>query len=344
MTSDDDFIGQLEAYLERFDGATPLPDRVRDAVHADLPWTRQVRPRSGLLRRINMSSTTSMIARWGLLAACLVVAVALGSAILLPGRGAGPGAATSPSPMPTVVLTPSPGASPLALAGAPAAACSSAQPSVETCIRAGTYLLAPTVPRGLVDVPVGWFEWEPGPGSVGLLVDRPDVGDGSGWGVVFMQVGDVARDPCDPSAGTYAATAVDTPAKLAGVMSAWPGFDGTPPETISIGGLTGIRTRLTSTNGTSTCPGAWIWRTSAGVTVDGYPMIVGGSGGGEGYPADFRLVEVDGHLVAIRTMASASTSPNERAQGIADDPKRHEADLVTLQGILDSIRFEGAGS
>jgi hypothetical protein len=42
-------------------------------------------------------------------------------------------------------------------------------------------------------------------------------------------------------------------------------------------------------------------------------------------------------------MASARTSPNERDNRIADDPKRHEADLVTLQGILDSIRFEGGG-
>ena len=44
MNRDDDFIGRLEDYLESFDGVTPLPARVRDAIHADLPRTRQVRP------------------------------------------------------------------------------------------------------------------------------------------------------------------------------------------------------------------------------------------------------------------------------------------------------------
>ena len=57
-------------------------------------------------------------------------------------------------------------------------------------------------------------------------------------------------------------------------------------------------------------------------------------------PADFRIIDLDGQLLAIRSMVSARTSPLERLQGIADDPTRHEADLVALQGIIDSIRFE----
>lgn len=337
MTSDDDFIGQLEEYLETFDGATPLPDRVRDAVHAELPSTRQVRPRPGLLRRTDLSSTTSMIARWGLLAACLVVAVALGSAILIPGRGGGPGAAASPTAAPTP--TPTPSSTALALASS--APCNQAQPSASFCVPPGTYLLTPTLPRGLVDIPSGWFEWGPGPGTVGVLTQEPDTPDGSGWGILFMQIGDVARDPCVPATGTHPATDVDTPAKLVQVMAAWPGFDGTSPETITVGGVPGVRTRMTSTKDRSTCATSMIWRTSAGTPIDGYPMIDGGGGRpGEGYPADFRLIQVDGKLVAIRTMGSARTSPFERSWGIAEDPKRHAADLVTLQGILDSIRFE----
>src|SRR5438093_11570020 len=122
MTTDDDFIGKLEDYLESFDGETPLPGRVRDVVDAELPSTRQVRPRPGLLRSLTMSSTTSTIARWGVLAACLVVAVALGSAILLPGRGGGPGAAPSLTPAPSTVLAPSPVSTPLALDASPSAA------------------------------------------------------------------------------------------------------------------------------------------------------------------------------------------------------------------------------
>jgi hypothetical protein len=42
----DDFIGQLESYLDEFEGMTPLPDAVRNAVRADLPTTRQMKRRA----------------------------------------------------------------------------------------------------------------------------------------------------------------------------------------------------------------------------------------------------------------------------------------------------------
>ena len=41
MTRDDDFIGQLEGYLDQYEGSTPLPDEVRDAIRAELPSTQQ---------------------------------------------------------------------------------------------------------------------------------------------------------------------------------------------------------------------------------------------------------------------------------------------------------------
>ena len=44
MNGTDDFIVRLEAYLDDFDGATPLPDHVRDAVHAALAGTRPGSP------------------------------------------------------------------------------------------------------------------------------------------------------------------------------------------------------------------------------------------------------------------------------------------------------------
>jgi len=344
MTTDDDFIGRLEDYLESFDGETPLPGRVRDAVDAELPSTRQVRPRPGLLRSLTMSSTTSTIARWGVLAACLVVAVALGSAILLPGRGGGPGAAGG-SPSPSLTSSPTPVSSPHVLGVVPQIPCDATQPSGSTCIPPGTYLVGPIVPGGLIDIPSGWFDWEPGAGSVALLVDRHDAVDGSGWGVMFMQVGAVQRDPCNQAAGTYPAAEVDTPQKLAAAMGGWPGFKGSAPESIVVGGNAGVRIRVTSTKDLSTCPTPTIWQTPAGLAIDGYPMVNGGATRlDSGYPADFSLIEIDGQVVAIRAMASAHTSPNELGQGIADDPKRHEADLVALQGIIQSLRFASPGS
>jgi hypothetical protein len=227
------------------------------------------------------------------------------------------------------------GAAPLQLA--PKVRCSDL-PHAEVCIQPGTYSLDPAVRGGLVDVPAGWWEWNPGAGSVGLLVERPDIVEGSGWGLTIIQVGDVARDPCDPSAGTYAPADVDTPSELAAVMAAWPDFQATDTEAITIDGVEGVRTRLTST---ATCPATVLWETPAGVAIDGYPMTSGpATADRDAYPADFRIITRDGQLLVIRSMAGAATSPFERDQGIADDPTRHAADLVSQQAIIDSIRFE----
>ena len=87
MNRDDDFIGRLEDYLETFDGVTPLPDRVRDAVRAELPRTRQVRPARGPERMLDMISRASTRARWGWRLAVVVAAVVLGAAVINNGRG-----------------------------------------------------------------------------------------------------------------------------------------------------------------------------------------------------------------------------------------------------------------
>ena len=56
----------------------------------------------------------------------------------------------------------------------------------------------------------------------------------------------------------------------------------------------------------------------------------------------FRIVDVNGTLLVIRTTDFPDTSPNELAQGIPDDPTRHAADQVAMQQILDSIRITAA--
>jgi len=341
MTTDDGFIGALEDYLESFDGVTPLPGRVRDAVGAELPSTRQVDPWLGPVRSTEMS-TTSTIVRLGVLAACLVVAAIFASAILLPGGSdhAVGAPTTVPTAAPTAEPSPTPVASPLPLALATTGRCGSASTSHVGCVPAGTYPLGPAVPGGRIDVPAGWFEWDPGQGSVGLLVDRADT-EASGWGVVFSEVGDVARDPCHEAAGTYPAAQMDTPEKFAAALAAWPGFHATAPEDITIGGIAGVRVRLTWPKDPSACAIPTFWQTPAGTPIDGYPVVNGGSTRQDSaYPADYSVIKVDGRLIAIRTMASARTSPNERGLGLVEDPTRHEADLVALQTMLDSIRFE----
>jgi hypothetical protein len=108
MNRDEAFISQLEDYLEDFDGVTPLPDRVRVAVAAELPRTPQVRP-AGIPRRVlNMTSQTSTPARLGLAAAALVVALVAGAALINNGSQTPPIGAASPTPSPTPTTTPSP--------------------------------------------------------------------------------------------------------------------------------------------------------------------------------------------------------------------------------------------
>jgi hypothetical protein len=332
MSTNGDFIDQLEDYLEEFDGQTPVPGRVRDALHAELTATRQVRPRAGRWKGMTMSPTSPTLARWGV-AAGLVVAVGLGAALMLP-RDTGVGGAASPSPVSTPTPAPSARASTAGpfLQFAPQVPCSDLA-GAGTCIKPGTYVLGAVVPGGQIDVPAGWWEWDYGPGSVGLLVEHADVSGGSGWGAIITQVGDVAVDPCDDAAGTYPREAVDTPDELAAAMADWPDFHATAPERIAIDGVDGVLTRLTSS---ATCPGATIWKTPQGMPIDGYPIV---DGAGSAYAADFRIIRVDGRLLVIRSMASAGTSPFEASQGIAADRTRHEADLVTQQAIIDSIRF-----
>ena len=145
MTHNDDFIGHLEDYLHEFDGATPLPDHVRDAVHAELPRSRQVH-RPGPLRVFTMLSNTSSSTRVGLVAAAFVVAAILGAAVLN-GRSTEVGGA-NPTPIPTQSLSPSvvPTAAPSVAAGPPmlgsgtAVACDPTDTN-KSCLAPGTYQL-----------------------------------------------------------------------------------------------------------------------------------------------------------------------------------------------------------
>jgi hypothetical protein len=343
-TRDDRFIGLLEDYLDEFDGATPLPDRVKDAIHADLPRTRQVRPRRAQLRVPTMMSNASVAVRWGAVAAAIAVAVVLGAAFMTnnnQGTIAGP-ATPSPTPAPTPTRTPSP--TPIAnlLQAAEQVPCSDS-PGAELCVKPGTYNLGPGMPHDiLMTVPPGWWEWDYGGQSVGLLVEVDAPRHGSGWGFQINQVGEVSRDPCNAAAGSVPAAQVDTVDELVAAMSAWPGFEVTAPEAMSIDGIGAQKVTVRSTRTEGTCLGGAMWWTPSGTAIPPYPMVVNESGSFTDYPGEYRIFELDGQLVALMTTASARTSPFERYGGVAEDADRHAADLVALESIIDSIRFSGA--
>ncbi len=333
MSHNDRFIGQLEDYLEAFDGVTPLPDRVRDAVRAELPSARQVPANPGLLRVYSMLSSASAGARVGLAAAAVIAAVVLGAAVLNSDRSSGiGGAAATPTPTATAAPTIAP------LDQAPSAPCDATDTAM-SCLAAGTYQLSggPGVwpVRVTVDVPAGWFEWQAATGFDGVLVDGGQANRGnSGWGVMFATVGDVSRDACDPKKGVIPAAQVDTAQKLAAAMASWPGFTATAPQPITVDGHDGLKLQLTSTNPSSCSATGSLWRTTGGM-MNGYPMI----GSASSAPGTYELVDTGHGLLVIRTTDFPQTSPNELAAGVAADPTRHAADQVALHAILDSIRL-----
>ncbi len=211
------------------------------------------------------------------------------------------------------------------------------------CLAPGTYRLTGDVWPGEItmEVPAGWFEWQPytwDDAFDGLLVDA-GTDNGSGWGLQFIGVGVVAKDPCDPAKGTYDRAETGTVDGLVAAMSRWPGFEATAPVPTVAGGYSGQLIELTSTLTVADCPYQSLWTIPQGLAVDGYPMV---GARGPSRPGTFRIVDVNGTLLVLRTTDFPETSPNELSNGIPDDPTRHAADQVAMQQILDSIRITTA--
>lgn len=346
MTHNDAFISHLEDYLVEFDGVTPLPDRVRNAIRAELPSARQVRPRPGQLRLPFMPSNNSLGARLGLAAAAVVAVAVLGAVLLSNGRSGqvgGPPSATAtaqPSAGPTTNPTPiaTPDSGPQTLATAHYVACDPAD-TANSCMVAGTYQLTggPTVWPAMVtvDVPAGWFEWNPGTGWDAVLVADAK-GAGSGWGVMFYTVGDVARDACDPSKGWIPAAQVQTPAQLAATMAAWPGFTATTPQSVTIDGHSGVTFQLTFANKSSCSAFGAVGHSKAGAAVDLYPMA---QPNGVSDPATVDIIDTGHGLLVFRATDFPQTSPAELEGGQTPDPNAHADDLAGLHAILGSIHL-----
>ena len=344
MNRDDVFIEQLEDYLDTYEGVVPLPASVRDAVNARLPETRQVRGAAGPERIIDMASHLSAPARWGIgIAAVLVVLV--GAAALFP-RGAAPGIGAVPTPTPSASPSPSSSVSPSPSASVEAMPLNQATGNVscgdvagQWCLSAGTYRLSSARwPQTIsFEIPEGWFPYIPTAESEGVLVESgSDAPEGSGWGPMFVMVGDVSKDPCDPSAGRVPAAATTTVDGLITAMRSWPDFAVSDAEPIEIDGHTGMVVTVTSTRTETDCASQSIWATPGGTAIDGYPMV---GVAGQARTGTFRIVDVDGTLVVIRTTDFGDPSPHEVNQGVPPNPTRHAADQVEMQGIIDSIEI-----
>ena len=210
MTRNDDFIGQLEAYLEQHEGSTPLPDHVRDAIRAQLPTTHQ-RPAWLPVRRF--PEMNSMM-KWSLAAAAVVVAALLGyNYVVAPNIGSPRLGDPAPTPEPTPTPTPA------LLSGGR--------------LDPGTYQTALGEVSATITVPEGWNN-----------VQGYGVGSPAGDAVVVIwpsdaEVAHVYADPCRWQDGFVDPPVGPTVDDLATALANQPGRGDAIPVDATIDGYAG---------------------------------------------------------------------------------------------------------
>ena len=89
MTRNDDFIGQLEGYLDEYEGSTPLPEEVRDAIRARTSFDQSA---PSLVAGAEVPQMNNAV-KLSLAAAAVVVAALLGYNFLVGPNVGGPGLA-----------------------------------------------------------------------------------------------------------------------------------------------------------------------------------------------------------------------------------------------------------
>jgi hypothetical protein len=286
MTREETFIGQLEGYLEEYEGMTPLPDPIRDAVRAQLPTTRQIGPIAGLMRDFNMSATFSAPVRYGL-AAAVVIAVIVGGALFYRPDSGGP---------PDATATPGPTATP--------AADFSTLEGGGTSVPPGDYLFTSLSPlRITATIPAGWYKG---------VVESAVWAESNAVTVAFMTLSNLYVDPCltspvprDPAVGP-------TAADLAVALGDVPQVQVTEPLDVTLGGFTGKQLDLTAPNIWDGCDAAeaLIWELSGGDE----PLTLGGGNTVQLWILDVNETRL---VIAIRQTGPATTELAQ-AQAIVD--------------------------
>jgi hypothetical protein len=294
MTREDDFIGQLQGYLDDYEGLTPLPDATRDAIRAQLPKTRQIGSLTGPMRYLSMSMSIPAPARYGLAAVVVAAAAVLGGAYLFGGRNnpAEPGPTASPTP--TTTSTPEPTAELLEPGAIEPAA--NADASYRN-LQAGAYHVDLGM-RITFTVPAGWGEWAytSKKSQINLINDNDD-GEVSFEIVENVTAGTCTDELLDPPVGP----SVDD---LVTALSAMKGFDVSTVTNVTIDGYHGKQFTLTAP--TSGCE-LRTWATSTRV-----------NGVGLGEANHVRILDVDGARLLIGLAPPSNPAIQREADGIVD--------------------------
>jgi hypothetical protein len=287
MTRDDDFIGQLEGYLDEYEGITPLPAAVRGAVRAQLPTTKQVGPPGWLLGRFPIMN--SNVVRFGI-AIAAVVLLAIAAVAYLPESVGKPDATATPTP--TRLPTPAP----VALKEGP--------------LEAGTYVARPfSSPNDSLsftfNVPDGWEGHLPGSVAPTAGTEGPD-----GAGVDFVQVTGIYSGSCTSDVIHFGgqSTVDNLASALEEIYGAEPSYEVTAPVDVTLSGYSGKRMDLLMPSDVdfSSCPnGGYAFG-------DGAPYAQG-----PGNRWHLWILEAAWERVVILAHDFAATSPQHQAELLA---------------------------
>lgn len=286
MTRTDEFIGQLEGYLDDYEGSTPLPEAVRDAIRAELPSTQQ-RPAWWPARR---TPEMNNMAKLGLAAAAVVVAALLGYSYFVAPNVGGPGideASQIPTPTPPALTdgASEPGTYRLNTDGEPA----------------GTYHL----PEGAtLTMPAGWV------GGSGFEVGKNgNAADPSSWTGVGFWIWDddfdaVYLDPCQWYDGRIEPPVGPTVDDLANALASQPQRGDPVPIDVTVDGYSGKMVELTVPTDIdfAECDGgefrSWNGRYHQG----------------PGQVDQLYILDVEGQRVVIHSSYMPGTSASDRAE------------------------------
>jgi len=261
MTREDDFIGQLEGYLDEYQGLTPLPEGIRDAVRAQLPKTRQIGSLAGPMRYLDMMSKPL---QFTIAAAAVVLAVVIGINFL-----SGPDVGNNPEPTASPTPTPTGDGGPTAL------------PPFEGPLEAGTYSLGTSFPVGITfEVPEGWRSC-----SAGEVDQCVTLYGETAVGVTFLIVDNVVADPCGPINQLLDPPVGPSVDDLVTAISNLEGFEATAATDVTVDGFSGKQFTVTAPE-VEGCGATWVVADRT-------------NGVGPAEVNEMRILDVDGVRVVI---------------------------------------------
>jgi hypothetical protein len=280
MTREDQFIGQLEAYLDDYEGVTALPDAIRDAVRAEIPSIRQIGP--GRVRSLNLGGRIPLSAWYGLVAAAVVTVVIVSAALFGLGQNVGNEQAPTPPPPQATLISPSSNVE-------------AARP-----LAPGSYYVDSPFPVQLTfDVPQGFRAWAYTAAGSQLNLEA------DGGEVSFEIVDNLAADPCtramlDPPVGP-------TVDDLVTALSNLPGFEATPATDVTVDGFQGMQLTLTAPVDASCAMLTWKTTTRQ-------------NGVGPGETNEVRIVDVNGVrlLICVAFPPETPAAAQSNLRAVAD--------------------------